>query len=76
MDAVEFQANVKNGVIEVPENYRHELENYKNVRVIILKDENLKDESMRTDIIAHLLKNPIKVNNFVPLKRDEIYDRS
>ncbi|GAA6615982.1 hypothetical protein [Scytonema sp. NUACC26] len=70
MLAVEFQANIKNGLFEVPERYRQELENYKNVRVIILVDET----QPQVDMIDYLLNHPIKVDNQTPLKRDEIYD--
>ncbi|KYC40172.1 hypothetical protein WA1_26905 [Scytonema hofmannii PCC 7110] len=71
MLAVEFQANIQNGLVEVPERYRQELENYKNVRVIILVDET----QPQVDMIDYLLEHPIKVDNQTPLKRDEIYDR-
>ncbi|MUG96140.1 hypothetical protein F7734_28890 [Scytonema sp. UIC 10036] len=72
MLAVEFQANIQNGLVEVPERYRQELENYKNVRVIILVDET----QPQVDMIDYLLEHPIQVDNQTPLKRDEIYDLS
>lgn len=67
MFAVEFQARVKGGVIEIPEEYRDHLGEV--VRVIILTPE----RAQGTGIIAHLLEHPIQDPTFVPLSRDEIY---
>jgi hypothetical protein len=69
MYAIEFEARVKNGVIEVPEVYRQQLAGA--VRVIILSELPANDD----DIIATLLAKPRKVPSFSPLKRDEIYER-
>ncbi|MGK7873938.1 MAG: hypothetical protein AB4426_11690 [Xenococcaceae cyanobacterium] len=71
MFAVEFQANIQNGMIEIPEPYITELENCQNVKVIILKNE----VKPKIDMIEYLLDNPIEVDNLVPLKRDAIYER-
>ena len=70
MFAVEFRATIKNGMIEVPEVYRKSLKS--SVKVIILTEE--KPESS-IDMIDQLLNNPIKMNDFKPIKRDDIYDR-
>jgi len=67
MVAIEFQARVKDGVIEVPVEYRNQLAD--SVRVIILTP----DRTQRSGIIARLLEQPIQDPTFVPLKRDEIY---
>jgi len=67
MIAIEFQTTVKNGVIEVPEEYRDQLSEA--VRVIILTPE----KTTGTGMIAQLLANPIRDLNFVPMTRDEIY---
>lgn len=69
MQAIEFQGTIQNGVIEIPKRYRHQLG--KQVRVILLTQE----AGSQKDIIDHLLDNPIKVNDFKPLAREEIYDR-
>lgn len=67
MIAFEFQTNIKNGVIEVPEEYRDQLP--ETVRVIILAP----TEQQPQDIIAQLLANPIQDKQFTPLTRDEVY---
>lgn len=67
MIAIEFQTTVKNGIIEVPEEYRDQLTDA--VRVIILSPE----KPSSTGIIARLLANPIRDPDFVPMTRDEIY---
>ena len=69
MQAVEFDAKIKNGKIEIPPNYQNKLG--ENVKVILLAEE--KEDSI--DMIDYLTKHPINVNNFKPLSRDEIYDR-
>ena len=70
MFAVEFQANIQNGFIEIPEEYKHQFQQGKSIKVILLKDE----KEPNRDMIAHLLDNPIQVDEFTPLKRDEIYE--
>lgn len=79
MYAVEFQANITDGIIEVPETYRHQLAGA--VRVIILTDQPASGSvtggvtHSEPDMIAQLLAHPRKVAHFTPLKRDEIYER-
>jgi hypothetical protein len=68
MVAIEFQAQIKNGVIEIPEAYRDQLA--ESVRVIILAP----DKATSSGIIAQLLETPIDDPHFVPLTRDEIYE--
>jgi hypothetical protein len=68
MIAIEFQTTVKNGVIEVPEEYLEQLTDA--VRVIILAPE----KPAGTGIIARLLADPIRDPNFVPMTRDKIYE--
>ena len=67
MIAYEFQTNIKDGIIELPEEYRDQLKGI--VRVTILAQPLKKQQR----IIAKLLKNPIKDPSFTPLTRDEIY---
>ncbi len=79
MYAVEFQANITDGIIEVPETYRRQLAGA--VRVIILTNQPTSDAVIdevidsEPDMIARLLAHPRKVAHFTPLKRDEIYER-
>jgi hypothetical protein len=70
MYAVEFQAQIKNGTIEIPEVYRSRLK--ERVRVILLAEE----ESTTENLIDQLLQHPIKSAEFKPLAREEIYERS
>lgn len=69
MQAIEFQTQVKNGSIEVPEELKDKLTGP--VRVIVLTEDHVRKPSA----IEELLANPIKVENFKPLTRDEIYER-
>ncbi len=70
MQAVEFQAKIKNGKIEIPSQYQDKLKNV--VRVIILTD----DSETPANLIDQLLATPLKVKNFKPLSRADIYERS
>jgi hypothetical protein len=70
MYAVEFQAQIKNGTIEIPEVYRSRLK--ERVRVILLAEE----ESTAENLIDQLLQHPIKLAEFKPLAREEIYEQS
>jgi hypothetical protein len=56
MDAVEFQAQIKNGTIEIPEAYRSRFK--ERVRVILLAEE----ESPTVTLIDQLLQHPIKMS--------------
>jgi DNA-binding transcriptional regulator/RsmH inhibitor MraZ len=70
MFAVEFQTKIDDGNISIPEKYRRKLQG--KVRVIVLAEDS--DEDI--NFIDYLLANPIHDPNFVPLTRDEIYDRT
>ncbi len=69
MDMIEFQATVKNGKIEIPPEYRGQIKN--RVRVIVLPEGETPD---RRNLIDELLANPVKVQDFQPLKRDDLYE--
>ena len=67
MYAVEFQARVKNGTIEIPSQYRDKLKRV--VRVIVLAEV----EERADNLIDQLLEVPFRTKGFKPLSRDEIY---
>ena len=67
MIAIEFQTRVKNGVIEVPAEYRDQLVGA--VRVIVLTQPSKQPRG----IIAQLLEHPINDPSFTPMTREEIY---
>jgi hypothetical protein len=69
MYAIEFQATVKNGTIEIPKVYRDRFK--ERVRVILLAEE----ESGAMNLIDQLLQHPVKVAGFKPLAREEVYER-
>ncbi len=70
MNALEFYTTIKNGRIEVPREYLRKLTS--RVRVILLMDESIQ---LGENIIDELLANPIKVQGFRPLTREEVYAR-
>ena len=69
MEAFEFKTKIKNGIIQIPQKYTQKIG--KTVKVIIFSDHKPK----HYDIVDELLKHSIKVVNFKPLSRDEIYER-
>ncbi len=57
-------------MIEIPEKFRKKLKN--NVKVILLTEY---IEDSESDLIEELLESPLKLTDFVPYKREEIYTR-
>jgi hypothetical protein len=68
MYAIEFTTSVRNGMIQIPVQYRDKLRDM--VRVIILADKREKTNNL----IDQLLESPLKIKGFRPLSRDEIYE--
>jgi ureidoglycolate hydrolase len=68
--AFEFKANPENGRIEIPAEYKDKIVG--TVRVIVLSQEQRVSTS---DMIDRLLEHPLEVENFVPLTREEVYER-
>ena len=69
MHAVEFIAEVTNGMIAIPEEYRAQI--CGKVRVVVLPEE----EEPSFDAAAELLADPLKIPDFTPLTRDEAHER-
>ena len=73
MGTVEFQTNIKNGVIEIPEPYKANFTPQDTVRVIVITQPQTHTQS--TNLLQHLLDHPLKIDSFVPLQREDIYER-
>ncbi|OKH31630.1 hypothetical protein NIES2119_28295 [[Phormidium ambiguum] IAM M-71] len=73
MQAVEFQAIVKEGKIQIPDEYKQELQDDEQVKVIVLINNK---QQQNWKIMDKLSKNPISVKGLTKLTRDEIHDRS
>ena len=69
MIAIEFDAQVSNGHIEIPSQHRSQLQG--TVHVVVFPQ----PESTGTDKIDELLRNPIHLPGFRPLTRDEAHER-
>ncbi len=70
MQAIEFQAVIKNGVIEIPRRYLRNLSN--RVRVILLIEQT---PETTANFIDQLITQSVRVQGFRPLTREEIYAR-
>jgi hypothetical protein len=72
---IEFETRIQNGTIHFPRRYRRRLQEQgadNPVRVIIY----LPGQEPGSNYVDWLLTNPIHVENFYPLDRDEIPERS
>jgi hypothetical protein len=71
MQAVEFEADTDNGVIVIPEAYRHTLQS-KHLRVIVLGYEARHEQHA----MPQGFQNPVQVPSYKQIaKREEIYGR-
>jgi hypothetical protein len=70
-----FNAQVKDGTIEIPVEYQEEIRNAKMVQIVILKPSLTKKRFPQTGIIAKLTANPIQIAGFKPLTREEANER-
>lgn len=68
MYKIEFQAKIKNGMIEIPKEHKEKLN--ENVKVTIWAE----GEKNKVNFIDKLLNSPLKVANFKPFTREEIYE--
>lgn len=69
MAAIEFQAEVRNGSITIPEEHQDKFKGQ--VRVILLTE----NRTEACDLIEQLLANPLHIEGFKPLTREEIYEQ-
>ena len=70
MDSVEFQAEIENGAIKIPLEYRDRFSD--EVTVILIGS---KPSPTRTTFIDDLLDSPLRIPGFQPLTRDEAHAR-
>lgn len=75
LNAIEFKAKIKQGMIEIPQEYQQHLNEENEVQVIVIKQAKIATTQVQKtkDIIDYLTENPIKVDGF--LSREEIHDR-
>ncbi len=70
MKILKFKASVKDGIIRIPKQLRKQAPT--RAQIIIFPE----ISQPKDDFIAHLLKHPLRIPDFQPLKREEIYDRT
>ncbi|WP_107667191.1 hypothetical protein [Cyanothece sp. BG0011] len=69
---VEFSTKVRQGMIDIPEEYQHELKEGSQVFVII---KSVHEKSKTTRLMDKLAENPISVKGKRKLTREEIHER-
>ena len=75
MYTIEFQTKIENGTIRIPEEHTARLRKQgisEAVRVILY----VPGQEFDVDYVERLMSNPIRLDDFVPLRRSEIYDRT
>ena len=75
MYTIEFQTKIENGTIRIPEEHTVRLREQgigEAARVILY----VPGQEPDVDYVERLMSNPIRLEDFVPLRRSEIYDRS
>ena len=70
MQYVEFQTTVRNGVIEIPLEWRGSFKN--RVRVILQAEET---SAPAKNLIDQLLARPVRLKTFRPIPREELHAR-
>ena len=70
-NAIEFKAKIRQGVIEIPEEYKQDLKEDNEVQVIVIKQSK---KISKTGMISKLTQNPIAVKGIRQLTRDDIYE--
>ncbi|HDN26053.1 MAG TPA: hypothetical protein ENG03_02950 [Thioploca sp.] len=68
MYTIEFESTIENDIIKIPPIHLGQLAG--KVKVIIHQEQSEKT----TNYIDELLESPLKVENFTPLSREEIYE--
>ena len=75
MYTIEFQTKIENGTIRIPEEHTIRLREQgisEAVRVILY----VPGQEYDVDYVERLMSQPIRLDDFVPLRRSEIYDRT
>lgn len=70
VNSFEFKAKIRQGMIEILPEYHQNIQEGRDVKVIILSEE--KDKPRLMDQLA---ENPISVQDWVKPSRDEIHER-
>jgi len=70
MIAIKFQTSIKNGVIKIPHKYLRKVG--KDVQVLIYST----PAKTNDDYIDYLLTNPLQMDRFQPLSREELHERT
>ena len=70
MQIIEFRAKTKNGVIQIPAEFMGIVA--EDVQVILIAQS---EKIKQLDIIDELMANPLKVDGFKPMTRDEAHAR-
>jgi predicted DNA-binding antitoxin AbrB/MazE fold protein len=69
---VEFTTKIKQGMIDIPEEYKNNLQEGSEVEVIIRVPT---EQTQNLSIMDELAQNPISVKGLPKLTRDEIHER-
>lgn len=71
MSVITFHTTIRDGLIQIPAEYRDHLPS--EVQVIVMPDA---VESTAVDFIAYLIEHPIDCPDFHPIPREQLYERT
>ncbi len=75
MYAIEFETQIKNGTVQIPENFK-ELYAHKKAKVILMIDDIQADTKSENDWISTQTNNPIHIDSSVDfLSREQANER-
>ena len=72
MRTIEFYTNIKNGILQIPQEVREALKRASRVRVILFLES---APPTTPNMIDHLLAHPLQIPDFHPLPRDAAHAR-
>ena len=70
VNSFEFQAKIRQGMIEIPQEYPQNIQEGRDVKVILVSEEKDKPRLME-----QLAEKPIRIQGGVKPSRDEIHER-
>lgn len=71
-EVVEFETEIRNGVIEIPEQYKKELRDGYKIKISILANE---QQKRSWSIMDELAQKPVSVKGLGKLTKDEMHNR-
>ncbi len=73
MHQIEFETQIENGIIRIPDVHQQALGDTTQVKVVLLQPE--APAEPEEDFITELLNHPLEIEDFIPTSRDQLHER-